>query len=174
MTYANHATYTDNYYEDTGTGLVWKFVDCAYTEAAGDLKVTGGAVDIAGTATFISYFYDIYYNTFYPSLKVLNNTVYTDGTGHNYYSVNDAIGKYYTHNGNVYKLSSVKWIENVQRYEWKGYLVSSAGDDTYTWQFKAVTASASTSDNEVRGLWSGYVNSLPMINAGLQRPNCGL
>lgn len=176
VTYANIDTYVDYYWQNATTGAIYQIGACTKATPTTGTLVTGGSISVGATAS------EFGYTTFdadsgnpngnivaYPSVAVSNGAVTVSGTASSYtYYGEQYVGKYFSYNGNVYQLSG--WIipgSNVLGtwIAWYGYLVLRVADDTYSWNFKLVTATTNSSDTVVRGVWSGLVGCVEYIVA---------
>ncbi len=124
-------------YIDTSKPIVFRYVQISTTLYSG-AQVLSGVVSGYGTPTT----YD--WNAFYY------NTV-PDGA----YGIG-LDGRFYSYYGRGY--GNDAWILN-------GYPVSFVGNDTYNWEFYEVTATTTSSDVAVKGIWSGYIGGTEYIVA---------
>lgn len=160
VNYANHASYTGYYWQNPTTGLIYKLVDCVYTQPATGTHVTGGTVsyDEATSITF-----PVNPTTTYSDIAVSNGEVVFSGTSVTKTGVTASdSGRYWrNYDGYINKLTVTgDWIVFVD-----GSKVNYVGDDTYSWNFNAVKATTNSEDTVVRGIWSGYVGSVEYLVA---------
>lgn len=160
VNYANHASYTGYYWQNPTTGLIYKLVDCVYTQPATGNHVTGGSVsyDEATSVTF-----PVSPTTTYSDIAVSNGEVVFSGTSVTKTGVTASdSGRYWrNYDGHINKLTVTgDWIVFVD-----GSKVNYVDDDTYSWNFNAVTATTNSNDTVVRGIWSGYVGNTEYLVA---------
>jgi hypothetical protein len=167
MTYANHGTYT-NYYYDDGVGNIWKFNDCIFTEATGGTDVTGGSVSVGATTTRM----DVGDVPFYSAIKVVNSAVDVDGSSLHFTwggPPAGVAGQYFKLGDNVYLIESREQVIGTYGGSFTlrlyVYLVSFVDNDEYAWNFYPVTATATSDNPAVRGIWSGYIGGTEYIVA---------
>ena len=126
---------------NTSTPVVFQIVQNTVLYSA--MSVTNGNISGYGNPT--PYGWNAFFNNTIPAGSI--------GVG----SYGDTTGKPYSYGGHSYEDNGF-W--NV----W-GYLISFVGNDTYKWEFYAVTATTTSSDVAVKGIWSGYVGGTEYIVA---------
>ncbi len=159
VTYSNYSSYAGYFYQDS-SGNIYQLASCTLTHPTSGTIVSGGSVSVSTTddnCIVIAWGGSI---TAYDSVVVLNGAVTVGGSGTTYASnkiytdyqgwyspcVDDLTGKYYIVGNNVYfysHLISQLGSDGVAIY---GRLVSSAGNDTYAWNFRAVQTHTLTFD----------------------------
>ena len=155
MNYANHGDYTGYYYQDPVTDLIWKFDDCVYTQPSGGTHVAGGAISIGSTL----HSGGMATPTFYPNISVVNGAIALSGTP--VQTISSAYyGYYFYYNGYYHQFAAIgeAYYDGYSFSYARGYRITVVGDDEYAWNFFPVTAASNTTDNVVRGIWSGYVD----------------
>ena len=174
VNFMNLSSYENYYWRNPSTGLIYQLGACTKAVPATGTLVTGGSIGVSSTEQYIR---PVGYNTSYKSysdIQVSSGAITTSGSVTTSLADQQAINKFITVGGNVYKVS--KFIDNGQYGEnsagdwWSikdeyGYLVSRVADDSYSWSFKLVTATTGSTDIAVRGLWSGYVGCVEYLVA---------
>lgn len=164
ITSANAYNYSGYYWQNTTTGLIYKFDSCIFTSPLTGTHITGGSVNIDAARHAVCVLPTGFLLNSYDEIKVSNGHVV--GTG-NSKSTYVPTGNYYQYcipsSDNVYIVTDISVTAyNETLY---GYGVNFIGDDKYTWNFYAVTATTNSSDTAVRGLWSGNVGGTEYIIA---------
>lgn len=172
--YANIGNYADYYWRNPATGLIYKVGDCTKTVPTTGTLVTGGSVSVSSTEQYIRWVeYNKDYNS-YSDVKVSSGVISTSGSVTSSTADQQAVNKYIAVGDKIYKVSKFvddgEYGENSAGDWWSikkeyGYLVSFAANDTYTWNFYAVTATTESTDTAVRGIWSGLVGCVEYIVA---------
>ena len=183
MNYANHNTYTD-YYWESPTGNIYKFVDCVYTAATAGTHVTGGTYTKSSTITggYNNPIFEITSShissaTLYSAVKIINGAVEYDGIAHliKFSDLSDLSTdkRYYKKSGVMYEFAGGDYVNYVDGngntvytgFRASGYALTATGDDTYKWNFYPISVVPNTTDSQVQGIWSGRVGETEYICA---------
>lgn len=160
--YSDHETYVGYYYED-GNGNLYKFANCEYIQPSAGTPVDGGTASLNDDTINVTAasWTQLLKVPQYPSVYVRGGKVYTTGEPSAIGSAPD-VGRYFNMNGKVYQTTHSGWFQQV--YYWS-YASVSCADDVYKWNFYPVTVKATTTDEPVMGIWSGYVAGVEYLVA---------
>ncbi|NLO50907.1 MAG: hypothetical protein GX103_07080, partial [Bacteroidales bacterium] len=162
------STYEGYYYQDND-GKIYQIGEIEEVVPAGGVAVTGGKVTIASNETLLLQIQGGDSGTIsgYDSLKVVSGEVQTDGTLVTA-GLSNAYGNYHVKDGAIYQISRF-FLESVSpgvyNVAYYGNKVTFLGDNQYKWNFYKVSATTTSTDKAVRGIWSGYVGGTEYIVA---------
>jgi hypothetical protein len=161
----NYQSCQNGYYWKDSTGLIYQVGPLTITQSTVGEQVPGGSVYINSRTEIVAFGVDRL--TCYTTVSVSNGSLVLTGGKLYLWGDKNMIGKYVLFDGAYYKITDFFFVNNNNGVWWafEGNLVKYAGDDTYSWDFYAVTKTSNPSDTSVRGIWSGYINGTEYIVA---------
>ena len=165
VNYANISTYVGYY--TTINGTIYQIGTCTLTRPSTGTLVNGGSVNIETVEHFIENTVEDSPIRIYESITVSSGSVNLTGayiTG--YVPDSTHVYIYDPYSNSIAQITRTEfWVETLYGYHLYGHYISFAGNDSYTWAFKLVTATSAASDKNVCGIWSGNVNGAEYIIA---------